>query len=421
MAVVYCRASVSRVLTVISLALGFCVTAESAPKYKVLHSFTGTDGSGPYGGVAFGLRGELYGTTVGGGVGKCGLYNCGVVFQLAPHGNGKWTETVLYSFQGGSGDGSDPQGGVSFDAAGSLYGTTYGGGTFNYGTAFELMPISGGWQESALYSFGTQNGDGGQPTSGLVVGQSGNLYGTAQNGGSYDGGTVFELTPGSGGWNEAVIYEFGAKKGDGVRPYASLIQDTGGNFYGATLGGGNQCGSSSCGTVFELTPLAGGGWKETVLHRFNNNGTDGITPGSGALFMDGSGSLYGTTESGGCCGGVVYKLTPRSGGRWKETILYDFKMGASGWLPGAGVVMDKSGNLYGTTDGGGNSSGCGVIYKLAPQPKGKWKYTVLYTFSGGNDGCIPAGNLVLDKKGNLYGGTVLGGTTGNGVIFELTP
>ena len=156
-----------------------------------------------------------------------------------------------------------------------------------------------------------------------------------------------------------------------------------------------------------------------MLHRFANSRKDGQWPGNGALFMDGSGALYGTTINGGCCGGVVYKLTPKANGRWKETILYDFQGGASGYLPYAGVVMDKSGNLYGTTDGGG-ASGCGVIYKLAPQPKGKWKYTVLYTFYGW-DGCAPAGNLVLDKKGNLYGGTILGGATGNGVIFELTP
>jgi len=416
--VAYVRASVGRVLTVISLALGFCVTAESAPKYKVLHSFMGSDGSGPYGGVVL-RAGDLYGTTAGGGAGKCGLYHCGAVFQLTPHANAKWTGSVLYSFQGGSGDGSDPLGNLVFDAAGNLYGTTDGGGAYNYGTVFELTQGSDGWKESTLYSFGTQNGDGGRPTSGLVVDQAGNLYGTASNGGSYNGGTVFELRPGSGGWRETVLYAFASQRNDGAGPYASLIFDAEGNLYGTTIGGGNQCGSSSCGTVYELTPTSSG-WKEIVVHRFDINGTDGITPGSGALFIDGHGSLYGTTETGGCCGGVVYKLTPQANGRWKETILYAFQGGARGNQPYAGVVMDKSGNLYGTTDGGGNSSGCGGIYKLAPEPKGKWKYTVLHRFSG-DDGCAPAGNLVLDQKGNLYGGTVLGGTTGNGVIFELTP
>jgi uncharacterized repeat protein (TIGR03803 family) len=266
---------------------------------------------------------------------------------------------------------------------------------------------------------------------------AGNLYGTAA--------VAFELSPGFGDWTETVLHQFGVKRGDGAGPYAGLLLDAAGNLYGTTEGGGNQCGSSGCGTVYELTRDQRGEWMEIVLHRFDNNGTDGVGPGSGALFMDGSGSLYGTTTGGGvnACGGfaeylngrlaehapsadigncgTIFKLTKGGKGIWKEAILYNFKSGSSGHLPFAGVVMDKSGNLYGTTDGGGNSSGCGVIYKLAPQPKGKWKYTVLYTFSGGSDGCIPAGNLVFDKKGNLYGGTVLGGTTGNGVIFELTP
>jgi uncharacterized repeat protein (TIGR03803 family) len=136
--------------------------------------------------------------------------------------------------------------------------------------------------------------------------------------------------------------------------------------------------------------------------------------------MDGSGNLYGTTETGACCGGVVYELTPRGDGRWKEIIAYTFQGGALGNQPYWGVVMDKSGNLYGTTDGGGGP-GCGVIYKLAPAAKGKWKYSVLHTFGNAYDGCLPAGNLAIDGKGNLYGGTIFGGTGGYGVIFELTP
>ena len=123
----YVRVSVSRVLTVISLALGFCVTAESAPKYKVLHSFIVSDGSGPYGGVVLGQGGDLYGTTVGGGLGKCGLYNCGTVFRLTPQANGKWAESVLYSFQGGY-DGADPLSSLILDAFGNIYGTATGGG-----------------------------------------------------------------------------------------------------------------------------------------------------------------------------------------------------------------------------------------------------------------------------------------------------
>ena len=156
--------------------------------------------------------------------------------------------------------------------------------------------------------------------------------------------------------------------------------------------------------------------------------------------MDSSGNLYGTTEAGGANGGcasdadlsvpgvpltigncgTIFKLTKKTDGRWKESILYNFATGSDGFLPGAGVVMDKSGNLYGTTDGGG-SAGCGVIYKLAPGTKGKWKYSVLHTFGYGMDGCIPAGNLAIDNKGNLYGGAILGGLYGYGIVFELSP
>jgi len=174
--------------------------------------------------------------------------------------------------------------------------------------------------------------------------------------------------------------------------------------------------------VYELSPEPGGKWKETVLHRFDNNGKDGYTPGSGALFMDRSGSVYGTTEVGGSAGyGTLFKLARETKGGWKETILYNFSSGSGGNLPNAGVVMDKAGNLYGATPFGGGPSGCGVLYKLAPTAKHKWKYSVLHTFGEGYDGCVPEGNLVIDSKGNLYGGTVLGGAYGAGTVFELTP
>jgi uncharacterized repeat protein (TIGR03803 family) len=377
------------------------------PKYKVLHTFTGSDGAGPYGGVTLDQKGNLYGTTAGGGA-------CGTVFRLKSQTNGRWKETVLYQF-GSSHDPCDPWSSVIVDEQQNIYATTVGGGAYYYGTVFELTRGSHGWTDSVLYSFGTQSGDGGEPKGGLVRDMSGNLYGTAPNGGS----TAFQLTPDSDGWSETVLHRFGVKKGDGAAPYAGLILDSAGNLYGTTSGGGIGCGSEGCGTVYEIEHT-GSGWKEHVLHAFDNNGKDGYTPGGGALVMDGSGNLYGTTETGGCCGGTVFKLTPDSPGRWKETILYNFKPGANGWFPGAGVVMDKAGNLYGTTDDGGTSCSCGVVYKLAPGNNGKWAYTVLHRFRG-FDGAIPTGNLILDDKGNLYGGTVLGGPLNDGVVFELTP
>jgi uncharacterized repeat protein (TIGR03803 family) len=443
------KSRLGRSLALATLALNLCPTAPAAPKYKVLHSFNGTDGQGPWGGVALDLKGSVYGAS-GGGTGDC-RGGCGLVFQLTPHANGQWGETVLYTFQG-SDDGEGPDSNVIFDSSGNVYGTTSGGGTYNWGTVFELTPGAGGWTEKVLWDFDADNGA--VPTAGLIMDEAGNLYGTTPAGGENDGGITFELTPGSGGWNENVLNSFyyspyGDPAPGGSSPYAGLVSDGTGNLYGTTQKGGTGCSGEGCGIVYELRPAAGG-WKEIVLHRFHNNGKDGVEPGWGALFRDGSGDLYGTTGGGGAyqCGGAgtrspavfdtahrradgqrpgedigncgtIFRLTKGTNGGWKETILYNFKVGSTGSTPNAGVVMDEAGNLYGTTDYGGSGSECGVIYKIAPA-KGKWKYTVLHTFEG-PDGCLPEGNLVLDPKGNLYGGTVLGGTTGNGVIFELTP
>jgi len=418
-----------------------CSVAQAAPKYKVLHPFgKGSDGAGLWSSVTLGQNGNLYGATSGGGT-----YGLGIVFKLTPQADGSWTETVLHSFPSFPDDGQGPNGGLVEDNAGSWYGTTIGGGTYHTaGTVFELTNGPSGWQETVLYNFGSHKNDGGEPTAGVVIDMAGNLYGTTPNSnGITNGGTAFRLRPGSKGWEETVLHRFGVKNGDGVGPYAGLIPDASGNLYGTTGYGGTGCSGEGCGTVYELSPQPDGKWKETILHRFDDNGTDGVEPGGGALFMDSSGILYGTTAGGGtntgCAGakgiggpsksrespnvgncGTVFKLTREASGRWKEAILHDFAPGAGGYLPGSGVVMDKSGNLYGTTDGGG-AVGCGVLYKLAPTAKGKWKYSVLHTFGRVGDGCLPQGNLVLDSNGNLYGGTAVGGQYGGGVVFELTP
>jgi len=410
-----------RVLS-IALALAFlCAAAHAAVKYKVLHKFTGgADGDGPWDSVTLGPNGILYGTAAAGGSGTGCTGGCGVVFKLTPHANGKWTETVLHDFEDNGQDGYDPWSSVTIGAGGHLYGTTTAGGTYKIGTVFELAYGSSGWTESVLYSFGTNPEDGYKPSAGVVMDKQGNLYGTAPEGGS----TLFELTPEQGDWKETILHFFNRTKGDGGGPYAGLILDASGSLYGTTAAGGNGgngCGSEGYGTVYKLKPATGGKWKEAILHSFHDNGKDGVTPGSYPLYMDASGSLYGTTEVGGSPGyGTVFKLTKGANGHWQETILYDFKPGATGWFPGAGVVMDAAGNLYGTTTSGGYGD-CGVIYKLAPKPKGKWTYTVLHTFKG-PEGCTPVANLVLDQKGNLYGSTVLRGIDGYyGVIFELTP
>src|ERR1019366_6634594 len=200
-------------------------------------------------------------------------------------------EQVLHSFGNGT-DGNDPLGGLIFDASGNLYGTTLGGGTYGGGTVFELTPAGGGsWTETVLHNFDSNGTDGFTPYAGLIFDSAGNLYGTTRWGGTYGGGTVFELTTAAGGgWTEQVLHSFDHNYTDGYYPQAGLIFDAAGNLYGTTSQGGTYV---YWGTVFELTPAAGGDWTETVLHNFNQNGTDGYYPEAGLIF-DAAGNLYGT-------------------------------------------------------------------------------------------------------------------------------
>ena len=296
----------------------------------------------------------------------------------------------------------------NFDGAGNLYGTTVGGGsgTYDSGTVFELERDPTGWTEKVLFAFDFN--DGVRPTAGVIEDATGNLYGTAD--------VAFELSQGSGEWTETELHYFTGEHGDGLPPVFDLISDTSGKLYGTTYYGGY-------GVVFELVQK-GVRWEEWVLYRFAGIPHDGAEPSSGVT-LDSSGNLYGTTAIGGGTGcnggcGTVYKLTRGAKGRWRERLLHTFGKGQNGNAPDGGVVVDKAGNLYGTTAYGGSGCDCGVIYKLTPGPKGKWRYTVLHAFTG-IDGAVPTGGLTLDSKGNLYGGTALGGTTGNGIIFELTP
>ncbi len=353
--------------------------------------------------------GNLYGTTEYGGT-----YGCGVAFELTPESGGSWTEKVLHSF-GDSTDGISPsQAGLIFDAAGNLYGTT----SNKQGTVFELTPTKdGGWTEKILHSF---NGtDGGFPFAGLTIDAAGNLYGTTYEGGTYNSGTVFELTPTKGGgWTEKVLHSFG-NGADGAVPYAGLTIDAAGNLYGTTLAGGIH----HVGTVFELTPTKGEGWTEKVLHSFGN-GADGAFPRAGLIF-DSAGNLYGTTSQGGAYNscmptiprnnistcGTVFELTPKAGGRWTERVLYSFNHnGTDGYDPLAGLIFAAAGNLYGTTSMGGSENGrgcflgCGTVFELTPTKGGGWTEKVVHNFDG-TDGVSPSAGLIIDAAGNLYGTT----------------
>jgi uncharacterized repeat protein (TIGR03803 family) len=325
---------------------------------SVLYTFGGgNDGAGPRGGLIMDNAGNLYGTTSIGGAGSCAA-GCGTVFKLTLATGGGYSKTVLYSFTGGS-DGGGPDSGLIMDGAGNLYGTTSSGsgdgvtGTTFAGTVFRLSPVSGGgYTESVLHVF--QNGvgnDGTYPAGGLIMDKMGNLYGTTSSGGSLDSGAVFELSPAvDGSYAESLLYSFGANGPggmDGLYPSSGVVFDSANNLYGMTVSGG----SNYFGTVFKLSPATGGGYTESILYDFSGMNDDGGNP-SGGIIIDGTGNLYGTTQVGGGAG-TVFKLAPTSNGDYTGTILYSFLNGPDGADPGASLVMDNAGNLFGTAQAGG--------------------------------------------------------------------
>lgn len=334
------------------------------------------------------------------------------------------TVSILHNF-GADGDAASPYGALIFDKAGNAYGVSNRGGTTLDGTVFELSPSGAGWNETILHTFGVSSGDGQTPQGWLVMDSAGNLYGTTIFGGSRKLGTVYELSPSSGGtWTEKIIHNF-IGGSDGRSPEAGLIFDKKGNLYGTTYqgGSGGTCGAFGCGVVFELSPKSSGAWSEKVLHTFKGATTDGADS-TASLVMDSAGNLYGTASSGGAHsnGGIAFKLTPNASGGWTETILHNFNSSSSdGYGPSANMVFDSAGNLYGTTTAGGTTFN-GTVFKLTPGKSGKWTESVLYGFSGKPDGQSPSlGGVVFDSMGNIYGTTAEGGSDGDGIIFKLSP
>jgi len=388
-----------------------------------VYSFNGSGGgpSLPYAGLIVDNSGHLYGTTEFGGT-----YNQGTVFEVTANPDGNWTESVLYSFTGGQ-DGGQPSGGLMLDASGTLYGTTTLGGSQNCnlgcGAIFTLTPTSGGWTESLIYTF-TGGSDGRAPYAGLVSDAQGTLYGTTLMGGNIGAGcssgcgTVFSLSHSTGAWKENVLYAF-AGGNDGESPYAGLTFDAAGNLDGTTYAGGTY----GNGTVFRLTPDSSGNWTESVLYTFTGR-RDGKHP-LGGVVIDKAGNFYGTASKGGAQGyGVVFKLASTSHGAWQERVLHTFG-NAPAATPVAGLVMDGSGSLYGTTMLGADltscGGGCGTLFKLSPASGGGWTFAVLHLFGRNMDGYHPSGRLTLDLAGNLYGTTQAGGADGAGLVFEIVP
>lgn len=353
------------------------------------------------------------------------------------------TLTTIWSFTGTHGDGEYPYpyGHLVFDSNGAMYGTTASGGTANWGTVFQLVPptVSGGaWTENVLYSF-TGGNDGRQPSSGVVFGTDGALYGTTYDGGGtlqYCGGgcgVVFKLAPPTspgGAWTQSVIYTFQGVY-DGQNPGA-VIFGSNGALYGFTPAGGPAafaCKRIGCGTVFQLTPPGkkGGSWNKTILYSFPGTSTDGRSPNPDIVF-DSQGNLYGTTAAGGTSNyyGIVFQLKPQSGGKWTETVLHNFTGGSDGGYPFGGVTVGSNGAFYGTASYSGTASDSGTAFQLTPPSGGgNWTYNVIHTFAGGSGGATPSSTMAFDTSGNLYGTTENGGSSacnqGCGIIFKLAP
>ena len=394
-------------ISVVMLMLAGSLAA-SGPKETVLHQFgTGTDGAAAYGRVISDAAGNLYGTTALGGTS-----GAGIVFELTNlEGPGGWTETVLYNFSGGS-DGSQPWGGLIFDRAGNLYGTTFEGGASNAGTVYELTPGTGGsWTETVVYSF-AGGADGSGPQSDLNF-QAGNLFGTTTGGGSPGTGIVFELVPGKNGvWTETVLHRF--MSSEGISPRAAVVFDKDGSLYGTLANGG----TSGAGAVFQLKPANGGTWNEETIYQFTG-GNDGYGPLCRLVLFHGK--LYGTTVIGGASGvGTAFELRPPGDhhGPWTLNVLHTFACGSDGCYPWAGLVLDWKGTFYGTTQFGGLPSNGGTVFALKEEG-GIWFEGVVSSFKLSPEQ-LAAGGVLLGKGGTLYG-TTIGSGMNAGAVFEIQP
>ncbi len=389
-----------------------------AQTFKVLYRFTGE--ADGYRPYA-GLTLDRAGNLYGTTSTDFPLPTGGTAFQLERRTN-NWVLNTLSALPVGS------YGRVVLGPNGALYGTTQAGGSgfdceYGCGTVYNVQQaigcISCSWTSTILYSF-SGGTDGLAPGSvDPVFDQESNLYGTTSEGGSTGDGVVFKLAPSAGGWTESVIHNFTGF--DGAGPLSGMIFDDAGNLYGTTY----TAGPDDFGTVFRLA-RSGSGWVATTLYSFRR-GTDGGNP-MGGLILDRSGNLFGTTTEGGGSGGggTVFELSP-SGGSWTFTVLYSWS-GQTGGSPQGNLAMDGAGNLYGAGSSGG-AFGHGSVFKLTPTGGG-WIYTDLHDFSGFLDGALPLGGMTLDANGNLYGTAAFGGIAGEscdrilygcGVVWEITP
>lgn len=431
------RSRIAICLAALCAAAAACSGAQ-AGAFRTLYSFCAqtdcADGQNPQVGVVLDAHGNLFGTTVYGGRGVP-IPNHGVAFELSRAPGHAWTYQVLHVFcsEANCDDGGFPQGGVIGDAAGNIYGTANAGGAADDGTIFELARGSGGFTFAKLHDFSGADGitpstglryagyEAGQPWDGVSP-----LYGTTTGGGTHQEGTVFQLMPGPA-WSPNTIFSFG-QDATGNSAWASVtVVSPGNTVYGVTE-------APNSGSVYQLTNSGGSGWAETTLYTFSSTTGDDTYFPYGGIAQDVSGALFGTANGGGpqCvirkhkirrCGGGLFKLTP-GGPTWTFAAVHDFCAEDRHCKDGAGpmgsVLIDGSGNLYGTTQGGGGYPGNGTIYRVLPDGT----FQVLHDFCrqpGCADGADPTGDLVMDSKGRLYGTTFGGGNDNSGVIYEFTP
>ena len=404
-----------RLIQVMAALIVLCAAC-AASSQQTIYTFPSDwlSGANPMGGLIRDAAGNLYGTTRDGGASFKGT-----VFELSLQPDGVWKETVLYSFKGYNyKDGSAPTAPLVFDKAGNLYGTTGNGGTADRGTAFQLSPDGhGGWSETVLHSFYGMIGT--HPQAGLILDAAGSLYGTTIGGGNSSCtinngsgcGTVFRLKKNRyGKWNVSVLHSFSGQP-DGAGPLAGLVLDSAGNLYGST----GQGGGSNAGTVFKLA-RAGTTWTYSVIYSFAGgpNGT-----GGGALVLDNAGNLYGPGGGGDQrYDGIVFRLTLHNGS-WTEGVLHTFGAAGDGIHPIA-VTLDSAGNLYGTTLSDGVSSD-GIVYKLTPNPNGPWTETTLYTFPLNSNGPYPDAPLIWNAAQTSLFSTAVASGSSAGTVYEVTP
>ncbi len=374
---------------------------------KILLSFETAQGIRPLSTLVADGNGNFYGTATSGGAN-----NCGVLFELSQVA-GKWTETILFSCKPNE---PVPVGPLTFDKSGNIYGVTQ---SYNSGSILEFSESgSGTWTQSLVHQFPMKEG---MPNLDLTWDSAGNLYGTTQVDSTGFDGEVFELSPhSSGSWNETILYRFPALDRAGM-PTAGVIFDGKGNLYGPTYLG--MRGNNSSGGIYELSPNSNGPWTFTLIHNFT------VSAGGGPysrLVFDSSGNLYGAAaQAGAKFAGEIFELTPGLGGSWNEKPIHTFESGSDGYYPVGAPVLDESGNLYGSTIWGGDGCSdnvCGVVYELSPNSDGSWTETILHRFESALDGSEPNPGVVLDSSGNLYGTTYFGGSRyGYGVVYEITP